>query len=168
MGVSSFKTHLKYFSVSRVTLVLQYIKAFYNRTWTERYGEQISAETSTLLWSITVSILSIGGLFGTLSTAVIIKVLGRWVPTVICTVLRSMLLYPPPPPLIMERCIAVSVVQTIMLREIMNSTPIRRVVGRDLCGSGLFWLSQMLSWSEKSRAWRSTPCSVRVVLWMLP
>ncbi|XP_038151464.1 solute carrier family 2, facilitated glucose transporter member 9 isoform X2 [Cyprinodon tularosa] len=54
-----------------------YIKAFYNKTWMERYGEPILPETSTLLWSITVSIFAIGGLLGTLSVSSIIKVVGR-------------------------------------------------------------------------------------------
>ncbi|XP_030584658.1 solute carrier family 2, facilitated glucose transporter member 9 [Archocentrus centrarchus] len=65
------------YNLSVVNAPALYIKAFYNRTWIERYGEPISAETATLLWSITVSILSIGGLFGALSTSLIIKVLGR-------------------------------------------------------------------------------------------
>uniref|UniRef100_A0A3P9DMG0 Solute carrier family 2 member 9 n=1 Tax=Maylandia zebra TaxID=106582 RepID=A0A3P9DMG0_9CICH len=68
---NTFKTSLC------VPFVLQYIKAFYNKTWIERYGEPISAETVTLLWSVTVSIFSIGGLFGALSATLIIKVLGR-------------------------------------------------------------------------------------------
>lgn len=66
-------------SVSCASLVLQYIKAFFNKTWVERYGEPLGAETATLLWSIIVSIFAIGGLFGALSVSFIIKVLGRWV-----------------------------------------------------------------------------------------
>uniref|UniRef100_A0A4W6G4D5 Major facilitator superfamily (MFS) profile domain-containing protein n=1 Tax=Lates calcarifer TaxID=8187 RepID=A0A4W6G4D5_LATCA len=54
-----------------------YIKAFFNKTWVERYGEPLGAETATLLWSIIVSIFAIGGLFGALSVSFIIKVLGR-------------------------------------------------------------------------------------------
>ncbi|XP_018527038.1 solute carrier family 2, facilitated glucose transporter member 9 [Lates calcarifer] len=64
-------------SVSCASLVLQYIKAFFNKTWVERYGEPLGAETATLLWSIIVSIFAIGGLFGALSVSFIIKVLGR-------------------------------------------------------------------------------------------
>ncbi|XP_073323909.1 solute carrier family 2, facilitated glucose transporter member 9 isoform X2 [Pagrus major] len=55
----------------------KFIKAFYNKTWVERYGEPIAAETATLLWSITVSIFAIGGLLGALSVSFIIRVLGR-------------------------------------------------------------------------------------------
>uniref|UniRef100_A0A669EZR4 Solute carrier family 2, facilitated glucose transporter member 5 n=1 Tax=Oreochromis niloticus TaxID=8128 RepID=A0A669EZR4_ORENI len=65
------------YNLSVVNAPALYIKAFYNKTWIERYGEPISAETVTLLWSITVSIFSIGGLFGALSATLIIKVLGR-------------------------------------------------------------------------------------------
>lgn len=57
--------------------VLQYIKAFYNKTWVERYGEPIGADTSTLLWSVTVSIFAIGGLCGALSVSSLIRVQGR-------------------------------------------------------------------------------------------
>ncbi|XP_005731448.1 solute carrier family 2, facilitated glucose transporter member 9 [Pundamilia nyererei] len=65
------------YNLSVVNAPALYIKAFYNKTWIERYGEPISAETVTLLWSVTVSIFSIGGLFGALSATLIIKVLGR-------------------------------------------------------------------------------------------
>ncbi|XP_071350503.1 solute carrier family 2, facilitated glucose transporter member 9 isoform X2 [Trachinotus anak] len=65
------------YNLSVVNAPALYIKAFYNKTWIERYGEPIGAETATLLWSITVSIFAIGGLFGALSVSFIIKVLGR-------------------------------------------------------------------------------------------
>lgn len=65
------------YNLSVVNAPAVYIKAFYNQTWIERYGEPISAETVTLLWSITVSIFAIGGLLGAVSVSVIIKVLGR-------------------------------------------------------------------------------------------
>lgn len=61
------------------SLVLQYIKTFYNKTWFERYGEPIGAETVTLLWSVTVSIFAIGGLLGALSVSSVIRIMGRWV-----------------------------------------------------------------------------------------
>lgn len=57
--------------------VLQFIQAFYNKTWDERYGEPIGADISKLLWSITVSIFAIGGLCGALSVSLIIRVQGR-------------------------------------------------------------------------------------------
>ncbi|XP_055365005.1 solute carrier family 2, facilitated glucose transporter member 9 isoform X4 [Betta splendens] len=65
------------YNLSVVNAPAQYIKDFNNRTWMERYGEPIGAETTTLLWSITVSIFAIGGLLGALSVSLIIKLLGR-------------------------------------------------------------------------------------------
>ncbi|XP_060898288.1 solute carrier family 2, facilitated glucose transporter member 9 [Labrus mixtus] len=65
------------YNLSVVNAPALYIKAFYNKTWIERYGEPIAAETATLLWSITVSIFAIGGLLGALSVSLILKVLGR-------------------------------------------------------------------------------------------
>ncbi|XP_070695195.1 solute carrier family 2, facilitated glucose transporter member 9 [Pempheris klunzingeri] len=65
------------YNLSVVNAPAVYIKAFYNKTWIERYGEPIGAETVTLLWSVTVSIFAIGGLLGALSVTFIIKVLGR-------------------------------------------------------------------------------------------
>lgn len=138
---NTFKTSLC------VPFVLQYIKAFYNKTWIERYGEPISAETVTLLWSVTVSIFSIGGLFGALSATLIIKVLGRWEHCYVLTIslVRSLLLYPS---LIREWRTAVSLVQTTMLWVNMNNTvdPLASfVVESGLSGSSLFWwIPQML------------------------
>uniref|UniRef100_A0A3P9M283 Solute carrier family 2 member 9 n=1 Tax=Oryzias latipes TaxID=8090 RepID=A0A3P9M283_ORYLA len=65
------------YNLSVVNAPALYIKAFYNKTWVERYGNPIPAETATMLWSITVSIFAIGGLFGALSVSFIIKVVGR-------------------------------------------------------------------------------------------
>ncbi|XP_034388543.1 solute carrier family 2, facilitated glucose transporter member 9 isoform X2 [Cyclopterus lumpus] len=65
------------YNLSVVNAPALYIKAFYNRTWVQRYGEPLAVETATLLWSVTVSIFAIGGLLGALSVSVIIKVLGR-------------------------------------------------------------------------------------------
>uniref|UniRef100_A0A7N6FDW8 Solute carrier family 2, facilitated glucose transporter member 5 n=1 Tax=Anabas testudineus TaxID=64144 RepID=A0A7N6FDW8_ANATE len=65
------------YNLSVVNAPALYIKEFNNKTWIERYGEPIGAETATLLWSITVSIFAIGGVLGALSVSLIIKVLGR-------------------------------------------------------------------------------------------
>ncbi|XP_074477665.1 solute carrier family 2, facilitated glucose transporter member 9 isoform X1 [Sebastes fasciatus] len=65
------------YNLSVVNAPSLFIQAFYNKTWIERYGEPLGAETATLFWSITVSIFSIGGLLGAVSVSVILKVLGR-------------------------------------------------------------------------------------------
>ncbi|XP_015814812.3 solute carrier family 2, facilitated glucose transporter member 9 isoform X1 [Nothobranchius furzeri] len=65
------------YNLSVVNAPAGFIKAFYNKTWVERYREPIPAGTTTLLWSFTVSIFAIGGLLGTFSVSFIIKALGR-------------------------------------------------------------------------------------------
>ncbi|XP_061919688.1 solute carrier family 2, facilitated glucose transporter member 9 [Entelurus aequoreus] len=65
------------YNLSVVNAPALYIQHFYNQTWMERYGQPVGAETSTLLWSITVSIFSIGGLCGALTVSWLIKILGR-------------------------------------------------------------------------------------------
>ncbi|KAM3877915.1 solute carrier family 2, facilitated glucose transporter member 9 [Diretmus argenteus] len=70
-------SYLYGYNLSVVNAPALYIKAFYNKTWMERYGEPVGAETATLLWSVTVSVFAIGGLLGALAVSLIIKVLGR-------------------------------------------------------------------------------------------
>ncbi|KAG5264111.1 hypothetical protein AALO_G00272250 [Alosa alosa] len=65
------------YNLSVVNAPSNYIKAFYNKTWVERYEEPIGPETVTLLWSLTVSIFAIGGLAGTFTVSILIKVFGR-------------------------------------------------------------------------------------------
>ncbi|XP_028302782.1 solute carrier family 2, facilitated glucose transporter member 9-like [Gouania willdenowi] len=65
------------YNLSVVNAPAVYIKAFYNETWMERYGEPVPAQTATLLWSFTVSIFAIGGLLGALCVSAVIRVLGR-------------------------------------------------------------------------------------------
>ncbi|XP_037347152.1 solute carrier family 2, facilitated glucose transporter member 9 isoform X2 [Pungitius pungitius] len=64
------------YNLSVVNAPALYIKAFYNTTWKERYGQPLAVETATLLWSVTVSVFSIGGLLGALSVSTIHRVLG--------------------------------------------------------------------------------------------
>ncbi|XP_062271557.1 solute carrier family 2, facilitated glucose transporter member 9 [Scomber scombrus] len=65
------------YNLSVVNAPALYIRDFYNKTWIERYGEPVAAETATLLWSLTVSIFAIGGLLGALSASFLMKVFGR-------------------------------------------------------------------------------------------
>ncbi|XP_069476391.1 solute carrier family 2, facilitated glucose transporter member 11-like [Ambystoma mexicanum] len=55
----------------------QFIKAFINQTWLHRYGSPVPDETLTLLWSLTVSIFSIGGLLGSLTSGSLIRRYGK-------------------------------------------------------------------------------------------
>ncbi|XP_062874612.1 solute carrier family 2, facilitated glucose transporter member 9 isoform X2 [Trichomycterus rosablanca] len=65
------------YNLSVVNAPAQDIKAFYNRTWLQRYDEAVTLDTLTLLWSVTVSIFAVGGLMGALTVPFLIKVLGR-------------------------------------------------------------------------------------------
>ncbi|KAM4629830.1 solute carrier family 2, facilitated glucose transporter member 9-like [Polymixia lowei] len=65
------------YNLSVVNAPALYIENFKNNTWLARYGMPIGNETATLLWSITVSILAIGGLLGAIVVKFLVKVLGR-------------------------------------------------------------------------------------------
>ncbi|KAJ8258262.1 hypothetical protein COCON_G00172740 [Conger conger] len=49
------------------------IEKFYNETWSQRYSEPISAGSLTTLWSFSVSIFSIGGIFGSFSVGLFVN-----------------------------------------------------------------------------------------------
>ncbi|NXX81707.1 GTR9 protein, partial [Urocolius indicus] len=53
------------------------IKAFYNATWSRRYGHGLSPSLLTLLYSLTVSIFALGGLVGSLHVGVLVERYGR-------------------------------------------------------------------------------------------
>ncbi|XP_076870333.1 solute carrier family 2, facilitated glucose transporter member 1 isoform X1 [Brachyhypopomus gauderio] len=53
------------------------IESFYNETWFERYGEAIPPPSLTSLWSISVAIFSVGGIFGSFSVGVFVNRFGR-------------------------------------------------------------------------------------------
>ncbi|XP_076003290.1 solute carrier family 2, facilitated glucose transporter member 1 [Genypterus blacodes] len=53
------------------------IKIFLNETWAGRYTEPITELSLTLLWSISVSIFSIGGMCGSFSVGVLVNRFGR-------------------------------------------------------------------------------------------
>nr|XP_006128243.1 solute carrier family 2, facilitated glucose transporter member 9 isoform X1 [Pelodiscus sinensis] len=65
------------YNLSVVNAPTVYIKKFYNGSWEGRYGHVIDGGNLTLLWSVTVSIFSIGGLVGTILTTPIVKIFGR-------------------------------------------------------------------------------------------
>uniref|UniRef100_A0A8B9RWZ3 Major facilitator superfamily (MFS) profile domain-containing protein n=1 Tax=Accipiter nisus TaxID=211598 RepID=A0A8B9RWZ3_9AVES len=54
-----------------------HIKAFYNATWSQRYGHGLASGPLTLLYSLTVSIFALGGLVGSLLVGVLVEQYGR-------------------------------------------------------------------------------------------
>ncbi|KAM7405442.1 hypothetical protein PAMP_012704 [Pampus punctatissimus] len=53
------------------------IESFYNETWTDRFSEPISQTTLTALWSLSVAIFSVGGMFGSFSVGLFVNRFGR-------------------------------------------------------------------------------------------
>ncbi|XP_044068751.1 solute carrier family 2, facilitated glucose transporter member 1-like [Siniperca chuatsi] len=53
------------------------IESFYNETWSSRYSEPISRTTLTALWSLSVAIFSVGGMFGSFSVGLFVNRFGR-------------------------------------------------------------------------------------------
>lgn len=64
------------FHISVVNAPSEFIKAFINQTWMDRYNSTVPEETLTLLWSSTISIFSLGGLLGSLGSAYLIRKYG--------------------------------------------------------------------------------------------
>lgn len=57
--------------------LLQVIEGFINETWLERYQEPIKKTSLTAIWSIAVSIFSVGGIFGSFSVGLFVNRFGR-------------------------------------------------------------------------------------------
>uniref|UniRef100_A0A8B9HYX2 Solute carrier family 2 member 1 n=1 Tax=Astyanax mexicanus TaxID=7994 RepID=A0A8B9HYX2_ASTMX len=53
------------------------IESFYNETWFNRYSEYIPESSRTALWALSVSIFSVGGIFGSFSVGLFVNRLGR-------------------------------------------------------------------------------------------
>ncbi|XP_040008590.1 solute carrier family 2, facilitated glucose transporter member 1-like isoform X2 [Xiphias gladius] len=53
------------------------IESFYNETWSSRFSEPISQTTLTALWSLSVAIFSVGGMFGSCSVGLFVNHFGR-------------------------------------------------------------------------------------------
>lgn len=56
---------------------LQHIKAFYNATWSQRFGHGLAPGPLTLLYALTVSIFALGGLGGSLLVGLLVERYGR-------------------------------------------------------------------------------------------
>ncbi|NXL46816.1 GTR11 protein, partial [Podilymbus podiceps] len=63
--------------VSIINSPAEYIKSFIRETWLKRYGSSPTEELVTLMWSLVVSIYSIGGLLGSLSAGYLSVRFGR-------------------------------------------------------------------------------------------
>lgn len=57
--------------------LLQIIERFINDTWSDRYQEPIKDTSLTAIWSIAVSIFSVGGIFGSFSVGLFVNRFGR-------------------------------------------------------------------------------------------
>ncbi|XP_073326426.1 solute carrier family 2, facilitated glucose transporter member 1-like [Pagrus major] len=53
------------------------IESFYNETWSSRFSEPIPQSTLTALWSLSVAIFSVGGMFGSFSVSLFVNQFGR-------------------------------------------------------------------------------------------
>uniref|UniRef100_A0A3B5KTE2 Major facilitator superfamily (MFS) profile domain-containing protein n=1 Tax=Xiphophorus couchianus TaxID=32473 RepID=A0A3B5KTE2_9TELE len=53
------------------------IESFYNQTWISRFSEPISQSTLTALWSFSVAVFSVGGMFGSFSVGLFVNRFGR-------------------------------------------------------------------------------------------
>lgn len=61
-----------------IHLCLQKLKSFFNVTWYKRYNEDIDPGVCTIVWSVAVSIFSVGGMVGSFSVGVIANRFGRY------------------------------------------------------------------------------------------
>uniref|UniRef100_A0A8C5TMP1 Uncharacterized protein n=1 Tax=Malurus cyaneus samueli TaxID=2593467 RepID=A0A8C5TMP1_9PASS len=69
----SFGSSMLYgYNLAVVNSPAEYIKAFYNATWSQRYGHGLAPGPLTLLYALTVSIFALGGLVGSLLVGVLV------------------------------------------------------------------------------------------------
>ncbi|CAN0179611.1 unnamed protein product [Bubo scandiacus] len=74
----SFGSSMLYgYNLAVVNSPAVHIKAFYNTTWSQRYGYGLDPGPLTLLYSLTVSIFALGGLVGSLLVGVLVERYGR-------------------------------------------------------------------------------------------
>ncbi|XP_065699555.1 solute carrier family 2, facilitated glucose transporter member 5-like [Patagioenas fasciata] len=74
----SFGSSMLYgYNLAVVNSPAVHIKAFYNATWSHRYGHGLTSGSLTLLYSLTVSIFALGGLVGSLLVGVLTERYGR-------------------------------------------------------------------------------------------
>ncbi|NXD01902.1 GTR9 protein, partial [Certhia familiaris] len=74
----SFGSSMLYgYNLAVVNSPAEHIKAFYNSTWSQRYGHGLAPGPLTLLYALTVSIFALGGLVGSLLVGVLVERYGR-------------------------------------------------------------------------------------------
>ncbi|NXH39623.1 GTR9 protein, partial [Dicaeum eximium] len=74
----SFGSSMLYgYNLAVVNSPAEHIKAFYNATWSQRYGHGLAPGPLTLLYALTVSIFALGGLGGSLLVGVLVERYGR-------------------------------------------------------------------------------------------
>uniref|UniRef100_A0A8V0ZBK0 Solute carrier family 2, facilitated glucose transporter member 5 n=1 Tax=Gallus gallus TaxID=9031 RepID=A0A8V0ZBK0_CHICK len=77
----SFGSSMLYgYNLAVVNSPAVHIKAFYNATWSQRYGHGLPPGPLTLLYSLTVSIFALGGLGGSLLVGMLVARYGSVVP----------------------------------------------------------------------------------------
>ncbi|NXB73284.1 GTR5 protein, partial [Donacobius atricapilla] len=76
--VSAFGSSFQYgYNVSVINSPAPYMQDFYNRTYLDRTGVPMDGGFQTLLWSLTVSMFPLGGLFGSLMVWPMVNNCGR-------------------------------------------------------------------------------------------
>lgn len=76
--LSSFGSSMLYgYNLAVVNSPSEHIKAFYNATWFQRYGEALDQHPLTILYSLTVSVFALGGMLGSLLVGVLVSKFGR-------------------------------------------------------------------------------------------
>ncbi|KAL7990667.1 hypothetical protein Chor_014097 [Crotalus horridus] len=76
--LSSFGSSTLYgFNLAVVNSPAAHIKAFYNATWYQRYGQGLAQGPLTLMYSLTVSIFALGGLVGSFPVGILVTQYGR-------------------------------------------------------------------------------------------
>ncbi|NXO11741.1 GTR9 protein, partial [Oriolus oriolus] len=74
----SFGSSMLYgYNLAVVNSPAEHIKAFYNATWSQRYGHGLAHGPLTLLYALTVSIFALGGLVGSLLVGMLVERYGR-------------------------------------------------------------------------------------------
>ncbi|NXO73698.1 GTR5 protein, partial [Phainopepla nitens] len=76
--ISAFGSSFQYgYNVSVINSPAPYMQDFYNKTYLDRTGAPMDSSFQTLLWSLTVSMFPLGGLFGSLMVWPMVNNCGR-------------------------------------------------------------------------------------------